>query len=377
MTGDGGGTQDAQVFRALIDAANSARLGLAISRIENGELELVYANRALEELLGYDTRTLLTRPMWSLFPESEVARIRGIVDDLARGLRAPNVFETTVVRSDGRAVPVQASTSAVELEGRPASVTFLLDITDRKASLEHLVHADKMAAVGTLAAGVAHEINNPLAYLLLNLEILVRELPKVAADASRLDAAMARLEEARQGALRVKSIVADLQVFTRADQGIRGQVDLAAAITRALQVARHDIRQRATVDAALDEVPPVFGNPTRFEQVFLNLLINASHAFETSDASKNRIEVRLTGKGDDQVVASVKDNGTGMSDEVMRRAFEPFFSTKAGTGTGLGLAICHGIVQSAGGTISLQSQPGAGSTVTVVLPIAPTPPSPD
>jgi PAS domain S-box-containing protein len=358
------------VFRALIDAANRARLGLAISRIEQGELALVYANRALEEMLGYDARTLAARPVWSLFPPEEVARIRAMAEDLARGLGAPTVFETTVLRSDGRAVPVQASTSAVELDGHPANVTFLLDLTDRKASLEHLVHADKMAAVGTLAAGVAHEINNPLAYLLLNLEILVRELPKIAADPTRLEGAMARLEEARQGALRVKSIVADLQVFTRADQGIRGPVDLSSAITRALQVARHDIRQRATVEAALDEVPPVFGNATRFEQVFLNLLINASHAFASPDATRNRIELRLCAQDDDHVVATVRDNGVGMSDDVMRRAFEPFYTTKAGTGTGLGLAICHGIVQGAGGTIGLHSQPGTGTTVTVVLPIA-------
>ncbi len=369
MTGERGDTQDAQVFRALIDAANRARLGLAISRIEHGELELVYANRALEEMLGYDARTLAARPVWSLFPPEEVSRIRAMAEDLARGLGAPTVFETTVLRSDGRAVPVQASTSAVELDGHPANVTFLLDLTDRQASLEHLVHADKMAAVGTLAAGVAHEINNPLAYLLRNLEILVRELPKIAADPSRLDGAMARLEEARQGALRVKSIVADLQVFTRADQGIRGPVDLSSAITRALQVARHDIRQRATVEAALDEVPPVFGNATRFEQVFLNLLINASHAFTTPDATRNRIELRLCAQDDDHVVATVRDNGVGMSDDVMRRAFEPFFTTKAGTGTGLGLAICHGIVRGAGGTIGLHSQPGTGTTVTVVLPI--------
>jgi len=359
----------AQIFRAMIDAANQAHMGVAISRVDDGELTIVYASQAMETILGYDNQSLLSRPVLSIVPPEEVARVRAMSEGLIRGEPIPNMFESVALHADGRSIPLQIATSVVELGGRPAVVTFLWDISAHKANLEHLMHADKMAAVGTLAAGVAHEINNPLAYLLLNMELLTRELPKVAADPARLGQAMARLDEARQGGERVKVIVRDLQVFTRADEGMRGAVDLGATITRAVQVARHEIRQRASVELSLDPVPFVNGNATRFEQVFLNLLINASHAFSTSDVSRNRIEVTLRASGPSHITATVKDNGAGMSDAVLRRALEPFFTTKTDTGTGLGLAICHGVIHAAGGDIHLASIEGAGTTVTVTLPV--------
>ncbi|MEZ4407419.1 MAG: ATP-binding protein [Polyangiales bacterium] len=230
--------------------------------------------------------------------------------------------------------------------------------------------------MGTLAAGVAHEINNPLMYVMTNLEFLSRHL-----DASGDASPRARhaVEQAREGAERVRQIVRNLRTFSRGDDDRRGPVSVTQVLESALEMAHNEIRHRARVVRDFDVVPPVEANEARLGQVFLNLLVNAAQAIPDEGPSEAH-EVRVTLRHDlerRRIVAAVRDTGHGIDPEVLPRVFDPFFTTKpVGEGTGLGLAIVHGIVRSLGGDIEVESTPGSGSEFRVYLPVATQPPAP-
>ncbi|WP_240358192.1 ATP-binding protein [Myxococcus vastator] len=259
-----------------------------------------------------------------------------------------------------------------ERSGRRLLAGVAVDVTDRKAMQAQLVVSDRLAAVGTLAAGVAHEINNPLAFVLSNLSFLAGELHALARElpSGRMGELEEVLREATDGAHRVRQIVRDLRTFSRGDDEVATAVNVQAVLESAITLARSELKQRAQLVRDYREVPLVEGNEGRFGQVFLNLLINAAQAIPLGRSEQH--EVRLTlRKAGDRVVIEVRDTGVGMPPEVRARIFDPFFTTKpVGEGTGLGLSICHGIVTGFGGDISVESEEGRGSTFRVSLPVA-------
>jgi CheY-like chemotaxis protein len=220
-----------------------------------------------------------------------------------------------------------------------------------------------------MAAGVAHEINNPLAYVILNLDWIARKLPEAAQDASSMEALVEMLREARGGVDRVATIVRELRSFSRSDGETRRAVDLAAVVQSAIKLAGHEIRHRARVSTTFEPVRVVWANEARIEQVTLNLLLNAAQAMSEAHAQDNEINVTVRSDAEGRAVLEVADNGEGIPADVLPRIFDPFFTTKSpGVGTGLGLSICHGIVASLGGQVTVHSQPGLGTTFRVVLP---------
>lgn len=355
-----------EALHAIIETADNAGIGLVVSRTADPP-EIVFASPGLLSLLGYTLDEFRGMPIWDHIPTASRDGVRERHRRRLAGENVPRRFEVWATRRDGTAVPFEVTTTYVDLAGHPGSVNFLYDISERKASQEKLIQADRLAAVGTLAAGIAHEINNPLAYVLLGLQYLEREVPKISADADRLKDVQARLRDVRTGAERVGIIVRDLKTFARADEVALGPVDLREAIEAALKIAENEVRHRAVLVRDYVDAPPVEGNAARLEQVFLNLIVNAAHAVtEKGGAGEVRVSVRPDGP--DRVVAEVRDDGKGIPADVMSRVFDPFFTTKPiGVGTGLGLPICRNIVESLGGTIDLSSELGHGTAARIVL----------
>jgi len=254
-----------------------------------------------------------------------------------------------------------------------------IDITDRLRMQAQLARAERLASLGMLAAGVAHEVNNPLSFVLGNLELIEHDAPAMRASASagvteKLDTFDQRLRDARMGAERVRAIVRDLRVFSRVDEQPQHPVDVCAALEASLAMAHNEIRHRARLVRDLAPVARVMADEGRLSQVFVNLLLNAAHAIPEGAADRHEIRV-VTRPGPGVVHVEVRDTGVGIGRDVLPRIFDPFFTTKAiGAGTGLGLAVCHAIVTALGGRIELESTPGRGTIARVVLPeVAETP----
>jgi signal transduction histidine kinase len=242
-----------------------------------------------------------------------------------------------------------------------------------QATQTWLMFSDRLATMGRLSAGVGHEINNPLAYVLSNLNFVQQELrlaQERAPSPERQDLLDA-LADAREGAERVRYIVQDLKTLSRQEDESTGPVDLAAVVRGAARMASHELRSRARLVEDCAQVPPVLGNATRLGQVFLNLIVNAAHAMPQGREHENEIRVRARLEATGRVTVEVADTGCGIPQENLERIFDPFFTTKpVGEGTGLGLAVCHSIITSHGGTLTVESVVGRGTTFRITLPAA-------
>jgi len=273
---------------------------------------------------------------------------------------------------------------------------------ERHQMRARVIQAEKLASLGMLSAGVAHEINNPLAFVANNLAVLERDVgslltllaiyekagdrlaatqPELIRQATRLAAEfdltyvkenMGKiLQSTRQGVKRVADIVQNLRGFARLDRATIDRADIHDALKAALEMLRGRLdRRQITVEEHLGELPLVDGSPAQLNQVFLNLLVNAMQAIESTHRLDGRIAI-TTEEKDGEVVVEVADNGCGIPEEILPQIFDPFFTTKGlGDGTGLGLSITHGIVQDHGGRLQVESTPGHGTRFRVILPLA-------
>ena len=257
---------------------------------------------------------------------------------------------------------------------RTEPIHALLDATPGTSELARS-ETERMASLGTLAAGVAHEINNPLSYVLGSLDVGLKELHGLrarlhGAELEQVSGAVAALDSAREGAERVRNIVRDLMDFSRAGNSAGEAVDIEAILDATIRIAWNEIRHRARLIKRYAGIARVRGDDAKLGQVFLNLIMNAAQAID-GDPAVNEITVSTSSQLGAAVI-EISDTGGGIRDRDLNRIFDPFYTTKAaGEGVGLGLAICRNIVSSFGGEISVSSQPGRGTTFKVVLPYAP------
>ena len=352
-------------FRSLIEGSPD---GIVVHRAGR----IVYVNPSLRAALGYDANALMGHDFLQLFHAQDVEKERVRLAELGTSGKATSPQEFRLLRRDSTSAVFEGVSIPLVFEGKQSIAALLRDLTERKRMEQRLMLADRMVSVGTLAAGIAHEINNPLAYVMANLSFIQEEIEEISTNIpeSKVKSLRELIAQAEDGSERVRIIIRDLKSFSRADTGDEGPVDIQSVLDSAINMAWNEIRHRAQLQKRCDHVAPVRGSEARLGQVFLNLLVNAAQAIPVGHASDNHIMVGVR-QHLDRVVVEVSDTGAGIPSEVLPRIFDPFFTTKpVGVGTGLGLSICHNIVASVGGEISVESTVGRGSMFRVTLPVA-------
>jgi PAS domain S-box-containing protein len=340
---------------------------------------VVYGNAAAVKALGLGAvDELLLQPVSSLLhlDDRSTAQARLLTPPANA---APEPLPVRWRRKGGGYRSTEALAAPIDFEGAPSVLVVARDVTERTVFQHQLLQRDRMAALGTLSAGVAHEINNPLTYLLVNVEHVLRRLraasasddpiAELAVQNGGIGALVQALQHAVEGANRVRQIVRDLLTFSQGNIEQRGMADVRGIAESAVQMAWHEIRHRARLVKSLADVPPVEANEARIGQVFLNLLVNAAQAIPEGHADANEIRIATRTDEAGNAVVEVTDTGVGIAPEDLPRIFDPFFTTK-GEGTGLGLALSHGTVAAVGGRIEVESRAGSGATFRVVLPPA-------
>jgi PAS domain S-box-containing protein len=344
-------------------------LGLALDDIAEAvcvtspQGRLLSVNQAFLAPTGLDDGALLIgRALDEFFEPDEVGGER--VEPLLFRLRSASPQSGTFRRRDAQGeVKRHVGTFSRFVYGGgqiERVVAVFRDITDQARFVARVVQSERLTALGQLAAGVAHEINNPLSSVLNMLELLRPHVRAPGGFGAARDPAQL-LAAALEGCQRIKTVVGDLKQLTRADAERLEVVDLTRVVEFALRVGANDLRHRARVELENDGAPAVLGNEARLGQVFINLLYNAMQAMPTGNVEAMRITVRLAETLDGEALIEVEDTGAGMLPEAIERVFDP----------GLGLSICRDVVEAHGGSISLESQLGRGTRVRIRLPAAP------
>ncbi len=357
-------------FRALLELAPDAMI--AVDR----DHQIILVNRHAARVFGYPDGGLIGESIQVLVPDGLRDRHRRHLDGYARGGRPGRHAgrELRGRRKDGSEFDVEITLSPFDHEAEDMVVIAAIrDVTERNKLRDQLVFSDRMASIGTLAAGVAHEINNPLAAIVANVDLALRDLVELPISRDQAGELVDGLQDAREAATRVRQIVRDLKIFSRSAEERVHPVDVERALDTTLRIAWNEIRHRARLVKDYGNVPPVEANEARLGQVFLNVLVNAAQAIPEGLVEGNEIRVTTAVDADGLVLVSIRDTGSGMSPEVLKRLFTPFFTTKpVGVGTGLGLSISHRLVTSVGGRIAVDSKLGEGTTCRIWLRAAAT-----
>jgi PAS domain S-box-containing protein len=339
-------------------------------------------NPVAERLTGWTLAEAERKPFSEVFKIIDEDTRATVADPIQRSLREDVTVglpkRTVFVRRDGSEVAIADSCAPIRTAAGAVNGAVLVfrDLTKERTAAkvqanfqQQLLLADRMASVGTLAAGVAHEVNNPLTYITANIDTVIEEIRGLALPSAVMKDLEVALLAAREGATRVTGIVQGLKTFSRIDEEHLRAVDLIAVLDLSVNMAFNEIRHRARLVKAYGKVPLVHADDGRLGQVFVNLLVNAAQALPDGKSDTNEIRIITSTDGEGRAVIEVADTGRGMTPELVAHIFDPFFTTKAvGVGTGLGLSICRNIITGMGGEISVESRVDAGTTFRVVLP---------
>lgn len=350
---------------------------------------VTFLNPTAERLTGWTLQEAAGRP-WDdvlvLLDEDTRSSRRGPLNEVLSQRTAAMLPEGTLLRSqDGTLYAIEDSAAPILSADNAlmGAVMVFQDVSEKRQLKRQAELNDRLASLGTLAAGVAHEVNNPLSYIIGNQLFAQGELAEIApllanvepeiqsAIKDKIESVMAALRDASSGAERVRSITSDLKMLGRSNPQRHRTLHPHAVLDGALKMTASRLSERARIVREFGECPVIRGDEVRLTQVFVNLLLNAAHAIPTGQAEQNEIRIitRTSSRGGAEI--EIRDTGSGISKELIPRIFEPFFTTRGlETGTGLGLSISHGIVSSLGGSIEVESRVGAGSSFRVLLPAA-------
>lgn len=346
-------------FRFLVESAPD---GVVI--LKRGVI--VFINPKAAQLLGAGLDGAVGKPISAFLPPGDAAIAGARIGAMLReGVEFPP-SEYGVLADPARVVEIKST--VCEWDGDQAVLALARDVTERKVIERRLVESDRLASLGTLAAGVAHEINNPLTYAQLSAQRIGRILETLALPPDLVATLRGHLDDIEHGVKRVASITQSLRAFVAySDDDAAGPVDLHGVLARSIKMVANDIRHVAQLVHETTQIPLVTGSVPRLEQVFVNLLINALKALPASPATPHEINVSVKHAGD-RVTVAIRDTGCGIPVALRGRIFDPFFTTRdVGHGMGLGLSVSKTIIEKYGGQIEVASVENVGTTVSVHL----------
>ena len=322
-----------------------------------------FANSKMVEIAGFRLEEVLDKPFIDFVsPEYKESLVKRYEKRIS-GQGVPNRYDGVILSKDGRRIHIEVNASRIEFRGRPADMAIVRDITERKRMDEQLVITDRLASVGELASGVAHELNNPLTSVIGFSQLLLdKDIP----DDIKEDVNII-FNEARRSA----AVVKNLLTFARKHAPVKQPVNINSIIEKVLELRAYEQKvSNIQVNTRFaPDLPEVMGDYFQLQQVFLNITINAEY-FMIEAHNRGTLTI-TTEKVGDIVRASFADDGPGIAPENLGHLFDPFFTTKeVGKGTGLGLSICHGIITEHGGRIYAESELGRGATFIMELPIS-------
>ena len=357
------------MLTALLEVLGYLGTGVTVLADRGHGLECLYINDASAALVGWTPEELLKRPAIETIAPEQRALVLQLSASFRAGPPVPPALEFTAVRKDGTLMPIEIALSAYRI---PNGLVYVMVSRALSVHQQHhlsLLEADRIGLVGALAAGFAHEINNPLTSVLLNLrtlrKVLAGGLPAVSQPQ-----AMRFLDDITIGAERIASNVRALQ--TLATRSASAAIDLAAVVSAALRLAAPTLEPRATVIRQIFPVRRVTGEESRIGQAVLAMLLFSSSGFDPETASATNNIIINVEQRDGDVVLEVSDNGRELAPEEINQAFDPFYrSSTRGAGVGVGLGVARSVAAALGGDVTLATRPGGGAVITMRLPAAP------
>lgn len=365
---------DARMLPALLDALASAGVGIVAFRQVHSRTDKLYVSEQLITGLGYTLEEWRHMPLWALIAPEQKQSVHQLFERLISTdeLPIPSAIEVTLVHRDGHEIRAEVATGRIEIEGGFILVFVVRDLSAHRQTQLSLLEADRLALVGALASGFAHETNNPLTSVLLNLRSLRKQVVTNLSDYAQ-SSALRCLDDITTGAERIAGNVRALQ--TLATRSATQTIDLANVVSSALRLAAPTLEPRANVIRQIFPVGQVAGEESRVGQAVLAMLLFSSSGFDTEQTvASNRIVIAVEERGPD-VVVEVSDNGRDISEEEAEHAFDPFFrSPVRGAGVGVGLGVARSVAITLGGNVTLARRDGGGAVITMRLPAAPEPP---
>jgi two-component system cell cycle sensor histidine kinase/response regulator CckA len=340
-----------------------------------------FMNVVAEKLTGWTSEEATGRPSTEILQIVNASTREPVLNPILRALQEKTIVglanDTTLIRRNGGEAPIDDSASPI-IDDKVQVIGAVLvfrDVTEKKQLQSNLILSDRMVSVGLLASGVAHEINNPLASVIANLDLVLMRLSDHEMSSepfAEIADATQEISDAREAAERIRNITSDLRTFSRSDDDKKGLVEIRRVLESTLRMAWNEIRHRAHLIKDYGKTPVILGNESRLGQVFLNVIVNAAQAIQEGCIEDNQIRISTSTDDRGHALIQISDSGAGISPEAQARLFQPFFTTKpVGSGTGLGLMLSRRILTDHGGTISLTSTPGQGTVVRISLPPAP------
>ena len=360
-------TELGPVLPALLDALTAAGIGVVVLRWQD-KIEKVYANVPAVAPLGYTPEEWVAGRMWATISPEFRERGAHIFDRLARGETLPPAIEIPMLRKDGSIARTEVAVGRIDVEGDRLVVLVVRSMGVRPQPQMSLLEADRISLVGALAAGFAHETNNPLTSVLLNLRSLRKQVVTHLPEQPQA-AALRCLDDITTGAERIASNVRALQ--TLATRSTTEKADVVAVVSAALRLAAPTLEPRAHVVRQIFPVGTIVGDEARLGQAVLAMLLFSSSGFDDKIATtSNRIVVSVDER-DGQVSVEVSDNGRELTPDEAAHAFDPFFrSSVRGAGMGVGLGIARSVAISLGGDVTLAPRDTGGAVITMRLPLA-------